>query len=178
MASSSYSSQSSTGSNTNWKLVEEFNAIDELDHFLHTQFYKSSTYQTNTKIQCVFCFDPNDVHKMTQRYGQCTYNTSTTNEKGETIKVECPVKYKVNECLIKIDDRKMSNIYKSDNGYIHEHDIYHENDKIDPKIKMVIHQILDQNPQIKPKQIRVLLNTNLEKYPSLKNSTVPELKVI
>ena len=72
--------------------------------------------------------------------------TLTTNEKRETIKVECPDKYKVNECFIKSDDGKMSNNYGSDTSHIHEHYIYHENDKLDPKIKMVIHQILDQNP--------------------------------
>ena len=69
----------------------------------------------------------------------------------------------------------MANVYESDTDHIHEHKINYVTDKIDPMIKVVINQISDKNPQIKPKQIRVLVNMNLDKYPTLKDSTVPEL---
>ena len=67
-------------------------------------------------------------------------------------------------------------IYESDTNHIHEHNIHFETDKIDPMIKVVFHQILDQNPHIKPKHIRVLLITNLNKYPTLKNSIIPDFQ--
>ena len=110
-------STSSTGSNTEWNLFGEFVTNDELDQFIYTQIHKSAVYQTNSKIQCVFCFNPIDSHKMKQQFRQCIfYSFRVNDEEGEQIKVQCPVRYKVNQCIIK-EQRKMANIYESDHSH-------------------------------------------------------------
>ena len=89
-----------------WNFYGEFVTNDELNQFLLTQIHKSAIYQTNSKIQCVFCFNPIDSHKIKQKYRQRSFYSFRVNEEVEKIKVKCPVRYKVNQCIIK-DQGKM-----------------------------------------------------------------------
>ena len=67
-------------------------------------------------------------------------------------------------CLIE----QNSNILQNDQD--HDHDLISPSTSvIDPRIKIVVHSILETNPEMKPKRIRVLLNTNKENYPSITN---------
>ena len=92
------------------------------------------------------------------------------NEEAEQIQVQSPVCYKVNKFIIK-DQGKISNINELDRTL--EHTTYWDT-KIDLKIKAAIHLILDQNPLINIKSLRF---TNKEKYPTLVNLSVSELKL-
>ena len=64
------------------------------------------------------------------------------------------------------------------NDHDHDHDLISPfASAIYPRIKNVVQSILENNPEMKPKRIRVLLNTNKENYPSTYNYEVPKLKV-
>ena len=56
----------------------------------------------------------------------------------------------------------------------------HASGTIDSRIKEAVHLILQTYPEIKPKRVRVLLNTNIVNHPSIVHSSIdiPDLKII
>ena len=49
----SFSSKSS--SKNEWTLLEEFTAFEDIDKFLKVMEFRSATYQTNHRLDCIFC---------------------------------------------------------------------------------------------------------------------------
>ena len=124
--------------------------------------FRSASYHTNHDIECIFC---TEAHKIKQQLRKCTHSKFIINHIGEKIKKICPTKYKVQVCPI-WKEKIIAYIVDHEHDEDEEGDV-HASDPIDLRIKDVVHSILQTNPEIKPKRVRVLLNTNRANYPSI-----------
>ena len=145
-----------------WEVLEESVTIEEIENFIKYSIPSSRAKQTTNKINCTFCDENSNTHKMKRQYRKC-------NEIDE-----CPVQYRVDSCSV----INSGTIYMSKTKHFHElNEEYDNTNGIDEKIKQAILKILEYNPTKYPKKIRAQLNNEKEKF-GITDLEVPPLSQI
>ena len=151
-------SQTSSQSKYEWEILEEKISNETVKNFIKNKMPPHKIYGSQ-KINCTFC---DKSHKMKRTYYKCMVKPTTL--------VECPSKYKIDYCEV----LNHANIYMHDDHSHELDDAYANENGLDDEIKTAIRTILQHNPTLFPKKIRIQLTMDKAKY-KIEHLEIPPL---